>query len=120
MKLYEMKKIPNPDCGFLIFSLSHINPLDQLQEVENELSRVSYIGLVVFDLLMTVGNTSNRFMQMLFDGRKLVLQSAKRVEDACEDLQSISADFYRNNFDSLDTTVLTKPARYKLRKGLAV
>lgn len=115
-----MRKLDNPDYGYVVFSASYVSPIDKIGDIEKELARKGYSGFVMFDLLLSSGNGSSRFQKMYFDGEVLALRTASRAENVHDELRRFFAAFYRKHFDKLDTSILTKPTRYKIRKGLVV
>lgn len=120
MRLFELKKTPFTSPQFIVFSLSHVNPLDFKSDIEKELRRVNFYGSIVFDLLLTVGNGTNRFMSFVFDGSHISLQSAEKVVDVEGSIKRLSCEFYREHYEGLDVAILSRPIKYRLRKGLAL
>ena len=118
MKLYRLHKLDNPEFGYVVYSASYMSPLDQLNSIERELSRRGYVGPVVFDLLLSVGNSETRFQVMHFDGLKLSLRTAKTLTQQKEEFRRRSAQFYQKNYDKLDMSILTKPTLFRIKSGL--
>jgi hypothetical protein len=118
MKLYRLHKLDIPEYGYVVYSASYMSPLDQLTSIERELERHGYVGPVVFDLLLSVGNSDTRFQVMHFDGQKLSLCSAKTLTQQKEEFRRRSAQFYQKNYDKLDMSILTKPTQFRIKRGL--
>ena len=47
-------------------SLSYNNPINALNEITSELRIANFEGVVIFDLLLTNGNSSGRFIESIF------------------------------------------------------
>ncbi len=77
MKNYEILKIKNEN---IIIATSYVNPIDELESIANDLKEKRYVGEVIFDLLLCNGFNSNRFLKLFFDGEKLDIFSAKKIE----------------------------------------
>lgn len=120
MKLYRLKKLKNSNYGYFIFAASFQSPLEQRKHIENELAKKKYHGLVAFDFLLSSGNPNTRFQEIFFDGSMLALGSARAVSSFVNELNTVASSFYKTNIDKLDTSILTKPTKFKLRKGLTV
>jgi len=120
MKTYNIRKVHDLKYGYMVFSASYQSPIDQLSDIEKDLAQKKYCGFVVFDLLLSSGNCDSRFQALYFDGKFLSLQSARVIENYKDRLKRISSKFYCKNFEKLDTTILPKPLRFKLRKGIEI
>lgn len=120
MKSYRMRKFDNPRYGYVIFSASFQNPMDQIDLIEKELSSKGYSGSVVFDLLLTIGNRDTRFQEVYFDGESFVLPTIRHVKEYKDALKKYSLQFYRNNIEKLDPSILTKPTLFKLKRGITI
>ncbi|WP_419785424.1 type II toxin-antitoxin system RnlB family antitoxin [Pseudodesulfovibrio sp.] len=120
MKLYRMRKTDQPEYGYVIFSASHLSPFEQLGQLETELAQKGYEGPVLIDLLLTTGNRTSRFHETSFNGKSLALNSLQPARHIREELSKFIKGFYLKHISKLDTSILTKPTCYKLRKGLEV
>lgn len=118
MKRYTIRKINNPLYGYVVFATSYENPFASSPEIEKSLAKKGYSGPVVFDLFLSTGVRDSRFLSAPFDGRCFSLRDLAPVQD--ESIAAFATNFYKTNFQKVDTTVLTKPSRFKLRKGLPV
>lgn len=120
MKFYRVRKTDRPEYGYVIFSASHQSPFEQLGQLETELAQKGYSGTVLVDLLLSTGNRASRFHEVYFDGRSLALNALQPATDLHEGLTKFISEFYLKHISRLDTSILTKPTRYKLQKGLQV
>ena len=118
MKHFSIRKLNHNIYGYIIFSISFHKPLEFKTEIEKYLLKKSYNGRVIIDTLLSIGNSNNRFKEIYFDGSKLILNSIKVITKLDSQLDTFIRNFYYNNFEKLDTSLLTKPKIFKLRKGL--
>lgn len=116
MKNYTLRKTNNPQYGYVVFATSYQSPFEHSKEIERLLSRKGYSGFVVFDLFLSTGDREARFLEVPFDGQTFSIRSASTVHQP--ELSEFARSFYRANFEKVDTTILTKPAKFKLRRGL--
>lgn len=114
MKTFEIKKIEDPENICLVLSNSFINPIQELELIEENL-RNDFIGKVIFDLLLSNGNTSNRFLEAMFDGNKFDYSSFK-ITDVDAKIKEISANFYKNNENFMDSVVVSNAFKFLLKK----
>lgn len=116
MKHYSVRKTKDRQYGYVVFAISFHSPLEQSKEIEQLLARKGYSGPVVFDLFLSTGDRHSRFVAVPFDGRSFSLRDATAVQKP--EIVEFARSFYQSNFEKIDTTILTKPAKHKLRMGL--
>ncbi|MDQ0341108.1 hypothetical protein J2S00_003952 [Caldalkalibacillus uzonensis] len=116
MKTFEIKKVEEPNNVCLILSNSYINPLEELESIESDLQN-NFTGKVIFDLLLSNGNSSNRFMEAIFDGNKFDYSSFKIITDVDVTIKKISASYYRNNENLMQSTIVSDAFKFLLRNG---
>lgn len=118
MKDYQVKKYNNFDC--IVFSVSEYNPTDFLSSIEHDLIENNYIGDVIFDLLLANGNNYNRYLKAKFDGKVFKSDSYTLIEDPKYELKKRSLDFYRDNINFLENSIISKPLKFMIKKGLLI
>ena len=59
MKTFDIIK---RDKYIFIQSVCYKNPINNLDEVSSKLEKIRYTGIVIFDLLLINGSSSNRFL----------------------------------------------------------
>ncbi len=64
-KIYRQKVSRYP---IVVYSTSCDSPMNHLPELENDLKEMGVKGEVLFDLLLSNGNTSDRFYKAVFNG----------------------------------------------------
>lgn len=69
------------DRSKVVVSTSYLSPLRNVMEISKELANSNYKGEVLFDLLLSNGFATNRFLTMFFDGKKLQLNTVKIITD---------------------------------------
>jgi hypothetical protein len=78
--LYEIEKIS--DGLVLIFGTTYISPISYLSDIDEALRILEFNGRVVFDLLLSNGHSSNRFIEAYTDGCKIHRSSMKVVGES--------------------------------------
>lgn len=102
----------------IIYSTSYLNPLGELAKVASALqAHIKEPSQVLFDLLLSNGEESNRFVLGYFDGKKIAYNSLKCISiDDFEELRQIN-QFYKSKFSYLNNSVLTAKQRLKFAKS---
>ena len=102
---YEISK----NINNLIFSNSYISPLDDIELLENDLKERNIKGLIIFDLLLCVGFSKNRYLGINFNGKYL---------DVSDDIKEESRNFYFKNSSLLENSVLNNAHKYIVKNKL--
>ncbi|WP_051986289.1 type II toxin-antitoxin system RnlB family antitoxin [Clostridium amazonitimonense] len=102
----------------LVFSTSYISPLDDIIALEKDLKQHNVLGEVIFDLLLSVGNATNRYIKGYFDGTSLDISSIKVINDIDEVIKEASRNFYMNHKELLDRGILNNATKYMVVNGL--
>ena len=87
-------------------SINYVNPVNELKDIANELYAYKYEGEVIFDLLLSNGNSSNRFLISKFINHKFVIKSFKKAIIS-QDIRNEIANYYKNHSDYLSNSILT-------------
>ncbi|MCK4260793.1 MAG: type II toxin-antitoxin system RnlB family antitoxin [Halanaerobiales bacterium] len=119
MEKFALKKVCNSKYSYLILSTSYLNPLNYMNEIESCLND-KYEGGILFDLLLSTGNSSNRFLEGFFDGVQFDLNSFKIVKLEDEEIKRESLRFFQENIWMLDNSVLTNINKFLIKKGKLV
>ncbi len=98
----------------LVIGTSYESPLSALPRIEEELRSMNYNGNVVFDLLLSNGKASNRFVRLNFNRNSFDHNSFQVVYKVGNDLQEISRSFFRKNKELLNRGVLTDQERFSI------
>lgn len=117
MKSYEIKKLHNSDFyPYVIYSTSYINPLEEIEGIQDELNN-QFEGTVLFDLLLSNGVSSNRFVEAEFDGQSFIYNSFRIPSTIDDFIKEISVEFYKKHPEYLKSSILPKTQRFLVRKG---
>lgn len=109
---------PAASLGAAVFAVCAISPLDDLDEVEQDLRQKRVAGPVLFDLLLAHGNKVNRYFLADFDGMHFKKSRLQPAADRYSEFSCVSAEFLRDHADEIDPTLLSKAMQYALRKGV--
>lgn len=116
-KRFKLAHIDNPAYQCVSLSLCS-EGIDYLYEdLENELKRINSKGRVLFDLLLSNGYKSDRFVSLYFDGAQFdfsTYEVEKNIESRIEDYCS---KYFIEHSGLLENSALTKPQRFLFKKG---
>lgn len=118
MDKYIIQKIDHPEYGYIVFSNSYESPLDELEKIKKFLINENYSGKVVFNFLLNTA-VKNSIVEIPFNNFDFSLRDNKNVSFD-ELISEISRIFYRDNFDKVDTSILSKPIKFKLKNGITL
>lgn len=117
MRNYEIQRFDNmSEYPYVILSTSYVSPLDDIMDIEHELQPY-YKGKILFDLLLTNGVSSNRFIEAEFDGRKFNYSSFKPLNQVDTEIKKGSSEFYRKHTELLENSILPNAYQYLIKKG---
>ena len=101
---------------YIIFSTSYLNPMDQREALEKDLKQIGVNGKILFDLLLSHGNTPDRFCEANLNGDKISEESLKSTEAISKKIKEISIDFYHSQQHFLENSVLSKSQKFLIRR----
>ncbi|MGZ0086851.1 type II toxin-antitoxin system RnlB family antitoxin [Caldibacillus thermoamylovorans] len=117
MKNYEIQELHNYQMyPFVVFSTSYVNPLEDIESIQEELKN-RFKGKVLFDLLLSNGNSSNRYLEAEFNGFQFVPSSFKVLEKVDAFIKETTSMFYQNHPDYLANSVLPNAHQFLIKKG---
>jgi hypothetical protein len=114
MKNYKILKLKNLDFSYLVLSTSYVNPLDYVEDIVKKIKENSSMR-ILFDLLLSNGDSDNRFIEATFDGKKL--DNFRACQNVDLEIKKASVRYYQENTKLLDNSVLSRPHKYLIRKG---
>lgn len=110
MKKFEIIKRGN---YMFIQSVSYNNPINNLDLVAKELRKYKYEGNVIFDLLLSTGNTSNRFLVSKFLNKNFDKNSFKKAKISPRVKNEITI-YYKDHIEFLKNSILPKSIIQKI------
>ncbi|WP_171051004.1 type II toxin-antitoxin system RnlB family antitoxin [Bacillus sp. BHET2] len=116
MKNYEIHKdyeVEGYPC--VVFSTSFISPIEELEDIEGELN-AQFQGKVLFDLLLSNGVSSNRFLEAEFNGNTFDYTSFKPLNVDVK-LKIKVLEFYKKHVNYLENSILPRSYQYLLKQG---
>jgi Antitoxin to bacterial toxin RNase LS or RnlA len=112
MKNYHIQEVNLNEYKYIVFSCSYVNPTEELNQIEQELH--GYCGKVLFDLLLSNGFNSNRYVEAIYNGKEFV--SFKVIENIDPQIKEISGHFYRSHLEYLDNSVLSNAQKFLIKR----
>ena len=103
-ELYQTERVSNHTV--IVFSMTYINPISYLPNIEEDLGKMNFSGKLIFDLLLTNGNSSNRFVEVNVKKAKIERRSMKVIEHSSLEpcLIKKSREFYTSHQFILDSS----------------
>ncbi|MDD2972505.1 MAG: type II toxin-antitoxin system RnlB family antitoxin [Lachnospiraceae bacterium] len=119
---FKIVPLEEQQYDVIIFSESYDSPFSCLEEITEEVKKNNIRDArVLFDALLSIGNTSERFAEASFVGEKFVLDSFKFVEIKKNNMiRQFCAHFFNENSNILEYSILTPIQKELLRKGATI
>lgn len=94
-ELYQIERIS--DQVVVIFCTTYINPISYLPAIEEDLSKISFSGKIIFDLLLSNGYSPNRFVEADVCEAKVNRRSMRVIDSSSldESLIGKTHNFYK-------------------------
>lgn len=119
LKRYELLHA-NDTYKYVVLATSYVSPLGSLPEIEELLRYEDYRGPVLFDLLMSNGFSSNRYLELIFDGNQFDRINVSIIDSIFISLKEIIYEHYYNNVDYINNSSLPEAQKYILKNGLLI
>ena len=124
MKRYDIRSFYTNENKkqYIVFSTSYISPLKFIKEIEEELSnQVNTEIEVIFDLLLSSGNSKERYGKAIYDGEQFNRESFQYINVLKTDiLRRFSAKYYEKRNDFLDNSILNSILKKMLCNGICI
>ncbi|MBL4932259.1 type II toxin-antitoxin system RnlB family antitoxin [Clostridium paridis] len=117
MKNFFIEKF-NMENQCIVLSTSYISPLDEIDVLQDELRKQNYFGTLIIDLLLCNGLSSNRYIEVYFNGDDLDFSTLKVVSNVSTTIRKKSNQFYMSHKDVLNRGILSDAHRYIVENGL--
>ena len=112
MKIYDIIEFKS-DYKYVILATSYENPMDELENIEEELKAKEYSGKILFDLLLCNGMNSSRFVEIKFDGECFDLSSSITIKNPNNSIIKEGIRQYLKDKPALlENSVLPEAQRY--------
>ncbi|BBD68174.1 antitoxin RnlB [Nostoc commune NIES-4072] len=101
----------------IIFCTTYKNPISYLPSIEQELSKINFSGKIIFDLLLSNGYSSNRFVEADVFEAQINRRSMKVIDFSKLDdfLIEKTHEFYKSHPYLLETnSILLDEEKYYL------
>ena len=116
-KYYHIKKLDTENYPYIIFSKSYISPIENIDLLERELEKMGARGKVIFDFLLSSGDSPDRYFEAEFDGKQINKNSFKQIHTIPLNIKEASFNFYYNSNWLDKNSVLTREKKFFLKKG---
>ena len=124
MKKYDIKIFQNEnnETQYIVFSTSYISPTHTLKEIEEELStQINEEKEIIFDLLLSNGNNSNRYGKAIYDGRKFKFRSFEVINIPKKSkLRKFSAQYYQEHIEFVNNSILSSVQKKLIINGICI
>ncbi|WP_179413427.1 type II toxin-antitoxin system RnlB family antitoxin [Mucilaginibacter sp. E4BP6] len=86
--------------------------------VNEELKAKKFQGQIVFDLLLSNGNTNRRYFQSIFNGEKVDIANLSRLEHVPDEFIQISNKYLREHQQILNYGILSNAEINRIKNTL--
>ncbi|MED2879581.1 Antitoxin to toxin RNase LS or RnlA [Bacillus wiedmannii] len=117
MKNFETFTLKS-DGRKVVVSTSYVSPLGKIMKISKTLAESNYKGEVLFDLLLSNGFAPNRFLIMVFDGKKLQVNTREIISDISEEVLNELYGFYNEHPQWIEQSSLLDVHKDMLKKNL--
>lgn len=115
-KLYHIEKLDKEGYPYIIFSKSYVSPIEVLESLEHELKEIRVKGKIIFDLLLSNGDSPDRYFEADFDGSQIDKKSFRQVNSISNKVKQISNKYYYDRLNLLENSVLSKAQKFLIKK----
>lgn len=113
MKRYHILNLKTDSCKVVV-ATSYVSPLSQVYAIANELKSVDYKGEVIFDLVLSNGFSSNRFLKTVFDGDQLNIAKIEALSKVKNNILDELYVFFYEHPQYVKASSLPEPQKYVL------
>lgn len=117
-KPFFVELTPSSEYQAMVFATGVASPMDALDEITKELAEEKVMGPVIFDLLLTNGNKTNRYWVGHFDGSSFNRDAINSAMSEYEGLTHLSADALKKHFFQVNPILLSKAMCFALKNGI--
>lgn len=113
MKRYHILNLKTDSCKVVV-ATSYVSPLSQVYAIANELKSIDYKGEVIFDLVLSNGFSSNRFLKTVFDGDQLNIAKIEVLSKVKNNILDELYVFFYEHPQYVKASSLPEPQKYVL------
>ncbi|WMC91305.1 type II toxin-antitoxin system RnlB family antitoxin [Kineothrix sp. MB12-C1] len=113
---FKILKLNNEPYDFLIIATSYENPLDSIEEIEEEI-HVKKANLL-FDLTLINGVKKNRYIKCEYKAGINKLQSCSLVDSIDETIKALSYNFFKQNEEVVRKSIIPNTLKHLIKSGL--
>lgn len=119
---FEVISLEKTEYDFVVFSKSIESPLHNIPAICSAIKeQYPYECKIMFDMLLSIGNTSDRFVEAKFDGECIIVETITSKKIAKKsDLRQIGLNYLLNNDAILERSILTSVQKKLLKRGIAI
>lgn len=120
--MFHVKQINLENYSAVVYSCSYDSPISYLLDIEHQLEELGIkTGYILFDTLLSKGNSSTRFFEARFEDAKLIKSSIKNIEvPKNSEIRKAACEFYRESGINLKNSLLTEVQKRIINKGLVL
>lgn len=120
--MFCIKKIDLEKYSGIVYSYSYDSPFSYLLDIEHQLKELGLkSGYILFDTLLSKGNSSTRFFEAKFENGKFIKSSFKNIKVLKNsEIRRVACEFYRESGINLNNSLLTEAQKRIIRKGLVL
>lgn len=103
----------------MIIATSYENPINDIDSLTNELKKINYTGDILFDLLLCNG-TKNRYIKTYFGDNGFQFDQVENPNEIDNNLKFRVFDFFQNNLQMIDNSILQNAQKFLMKKGMII
>lgn len=113
MKRYHILDL-KCDPRKVVIATSYVSPLSEIYSIGYELKSSGYKGEVIFDLVLSNGFSSNRFLKINFDGEQLDIGKVDVLSQLTNNILDELYLFFYHHPQYVKASSLPEPQKYVL------
>lgn len=118
--MYKIIRNNNDVYCIIVYSISALNPLKNISDIEVALSRLNIEScFIIFDLLTSMGDTSQRYMEIEYKAGKFVTNTLKSISrEKARNIIDLQNGYLMDAAISSDFSVLSRAGVTIQKKGV--
>lgn len=113
MKRYHILDLYS-DSRKVVMATSYVSPLSEVFSISDELREINYKGEVIFELVLSNGFSSNRFLRTSFNGEELDIAGIEVLTQIKQNILNEIYTFLSENPQYIKASSLPEPQKYAL------